>query len=211
MRNLMLLSLMLISVFLMFGCSDKPQVNVETSYQKPEQSVYSVVRVNATLLREPPKNLMDRPPSILNINQGDQIVVLETKPDWSRIQHVVTGNIGWLNNGFIQVESRSTWWSGDTDRARRVAEMIYKDKVFLEREWPVLHINIEERWNKLVFTVKQSEEFSKEEATKCAIFAMDNLLKEFPAWRDHQVFLEGTSEAKPYTLVMSDSKVPVFL
>ena len=44
-----------------------------------------------------------------------------------------------------------------------------------------------------------------------AAIAMDHLIREFPTWRDHQVFLEGNSEGKPYTLVMSDNKVPVFL
>jgi hypothetical protein len=123
----------------------------------------------------------------------------------------LSNQIGWLNNGYIQIENRSQWWSGDTDKARSLAEKLYKEKIFIERKWPVIHINIEERWNKLVFTVADGVPFEKEEAIECVLLAMNLLQTEFPTWRDHQIFLDASYNGQKYTLILSDDKKPVFL
>ncbi len=211
MKSISIYILLIVLVGGYIGCSDKPSVEVAVSSLHAEEATYTVVRVNADLLRDKPKDAMDKPASVISINQGDQIYVLESGSDWSRVQHVFSGKIGWLNNSFIQLESRSRWWSGDTDRARNIAEIIYKDKIFLENNWPVIHINIEERWNKMVVTVKEEEELKKVDAIDCAGFAIDKLKENFPGWRDHQVFIEANSDGKPYTLVMNDSKVSTFI
>lgn len=192
------------------GCKEKSDVQVLMP-PKLDPSVFTVVRVNANLLQQRPKTENDLPTAILMMNQGDQIMVLESQQNWSKVQHIISGRIGWLNNGFIQVENRSRWWSGDTDKARNLAERLYKEKIFMERNWPVIHINIEERWNKLVLTLPEDQPFDRDQAVECALFAMDHLTQTFPEWRDHQVFLDGVQNGQKYTLVMSDDKKPVFL
>ncbi len=203
------ISFILLALLLMvwcFGCGDTPEVQVSVSSSVSDESSLTIVRINADLLREKPSDPMDKPIALMMINQGDQITVLESSMEWLRVQHILTGKIGWLHKSFIQRENRSKWWSGDTDRSRQMAELIFKDKIFLEKGWPIIHINIEERWNKLVFTLKNDVDFPKDQAVQCSEFAIDKLVKFFPDWRDHQVFLEGTWEEKPYTLVMSDDK-----
>ena len=193
------------------GCGSKPDVEVTFSAQKAEESTYTIVRLNADLLKEPPHTDLARPISLMMLSQGDQIMILETHSEWSKVQHVLSGRIGWLNNSFIQRETRSKWWSGDTDKARQVAEHIYKDRIFLEKHWPVIHISIEERWNKLVFTLQEGVDFPKDQALDCSSFAIDILIREFPIWKDHQVFIDGSWQNQKYTLVIGDSKQPTFL
>lgn len=188
------------------GCGDTPDVQVSVSSSAADESSLTIVRINADLLRKKPTDPMDKPIALMMINQGDQITILEGGMEWRRVQHILTGKIGWLHKSFIQRENRSKWWSGDTDRSRKMAELLYKDKIFLEKGWPIIHINIEERWNKLVFTVKDNGDFPKDQAIQCCEFAIDKLVSYFPDWRDHQVFLESTWDEKPYTLVMADDK-----
>ena len=212
MTKLIIPALIIISLIGFWGgCSDKPDVEVSLSPPITTDSNVTVARSNATLLKFRPKTNMDNPPSVRMINQGDQIIILETQGAWYKVQHVFSGNIGWINSSFVQIESRSQWWSGDTDKARRVAEKIYKDKIFLTNGWPINHVNIEERWNKLVFSVKDGIEFSKKDATECARFAIEQLKQNFPTWRDHQVFLDSEQNGMKYTLVMNDSFESTFL
>ncbi|MBN1355703.1 SH3 domain-containing protein [bacterium] len=193
-----------------WGCSEKP--DVEVSYPGPHavDNNVTVARINANLLQHRPRTMMEKPEALRMVNQGDQITTLETQGDWSKVQHVLSGQIGWLNNSFIQIESKTKWWSGDTDTARKVAEKIFKNKIFMEQSWPVIHIGIEERWNKCVLTVKEDADFPKSDATECASFVLDHLLRDFPGWRDHQVFLDAKTNGEPYSFVISDERVPTF-
>jgi hypothetical protein len=209
-KSIVILLTACVICLLLSGCGDKPDVQVTFSDSGAADNTVTVVRLNANLLRYWPKTMMEKPDAILMINQGDQITVLETQGDWSRVQHGLSGQIGWLSNSFIQIESKTKWWSGDTDNARTVAEKIFKNKIFLERKWPVIHISIEERWNKCLLTVKQDVEFSKNEATDCAVFIIDQLSHDFPNWRDHQVFIDSSWNGEPYSFVMSDEKIPTF-
>jgi len=193
------------------GCGEEPDIQVSMSASRAAETTLTVSRVNANLLREKPNNPMEKPSSIMMISQGDQLISMERSGSWVRIQHVLSGQIGWLHNGFIQTESRSKWWSADTDRARKVAEKIYKDKIFLENKWPIIHINIEERWNKLVLTATEGDDFPKNQAIQCSQFAIDKLNSNFPDWRDHQVFLDAVNQGEKYSIVMGDDKVPSFL
>lgn len=154
---------------------------------------------------------MDKPEIMMMINQGDQIVPIQNDSNWTQVQHVLTGNIGWLHESFVQIEKRSKWWSGDTDKARRSAAQIYQDKIFLEKGWPIAHVDIEERWNKLVFTLKSGQAFTRKQAVECAQFGLEKIIYIFPEWHDHQVFLNSAVNDKPYTLVLGDEGKPTFL
>ncbi len=204
---IILLSLLM---FVAMGCGDHADVQVTISAPKTETGNYAVTRVNANLLKSIPKNELDKPIAMMMLNQGDQITILETKGQWVRVQHVLSGRIGWLNRSLVQIESRSKWWSGDTDKARQMAEKIYKDKIFLQRNWPVIHISIEERWNKAVLTVKDGVDFPKSDAEECAGFIIDALKHYFPNWRDHQVFISARWNNQAYSMVMSDQKQVTF-
>jgi len=201
----------LLMVICIWGCGDTPDVQVSMSALRSDEATYSVARINADLLREIPKNPLDKPSSIMMITQGDQITVIESGPEWYRVQHVLSGQMGWLHSSFVQLENRSKWWSGDTDRARKMAQTIYKEKIFLEKSWPIIHINIEERWNKLVFTVRENVDFPKDQAIQCSDFAIGHLIRYFPDWRDHQVFLTAQWKGETYSLIMGDNKKPTFL
>ncbi|MBN1550753.1 hypothetical protein JW979_04770 [bacterium] len=198
-----------LSLGLYFGCKEKAEVEVTLSGPKSEETSFSVVRINANLLRNKPENPDDRPSAIRTVKQGDQILRLKTEGDWTRVQHLLSGDIGWLNNTFIQIETRSLYWSGDTDKARRVAERVYKDKIFLQRGWPVMHINVEERWNKLTLTADEQTDFSRSEAIDCCRFALEKLTQNFPSWNDHQVFLTAVDHGETFSVVIGDSGKPL--
>lgn len=193
------------------ACGEKPSVQVTVAQVSPSQSTYAVARVTANLLSRKPVNEMDRPDVIMMISQGDQILPIQESGNWTQVQHILSGNTGWLHKSFVQVEQRSKWWSADTDRARTCAEQIFKDKIFMQKEWPVAHINIEERWNKLVITTIEDKEMARDEAVACAEFALIKLKERFPDWKDRQVFINGTWGNEPYTLVMTDDRKPTFL
>ncbi len=207
--KLFLIAMMLLAFFT--ACGEKPTVQVSVAHVSPSESTFSVTRLTANLLNRKPVDDMDRPDILMMINQGDQIVPIQESGNWTQIQHVMSGNIGWLHKSFVQLEQRNKWWSADTDRARNCAEEIYKDKIFMQNNWPVAHINIEERWNKLVITVLQDREFSREDAMECAEFSLLKLQERFPDWRDRQVFINGIWNEQPYTLVMTDDRKPTFL
>lgn len=193
------------------ACGDKPSVQVTVAQVQPTGATFAITRLTANLLNRKPADDMDRPDALMMINQGDQIVPIQESGNWTQVQHVVSGNIGWLHKSFVQMEQRSKWWSADTDRARTCAEDVYKDKIFMQNNWPVAHISIEERWNKMVITILEDREFAREEAVECAEFTLGKLNERFPDWKDRQVFINGTWEGQPYTLVMTDDKKPTFL
>jgi len=205
------LILALFLVTFMTACGDAPEVEVSVAPVAPSQSTFAISRLTANMLNRKPEHEMDKPDIIMMINQGDQILPIQEEGNWSQIQHVLSGNIGWLHKSFVQVEERSKWWSGDTDKARHSAERIYQDKVFMEKDWPIAHVNIEERWNKLVFTLKSGSDFSREQAVQCAQFGLDKIHAQFPYWNDHQVFLNGKLNGNDYTLVLTDEGNPTFL
>ncbi len=193
------------------GCGDKAEVEVSVAPVPPSESTFAITRLTANLLTHKPAHDMDKPDVLMMINQGDQIVPIQEDGDWTQVQHVLTGNIGWLHKSFVQVEERSKWWSADTDRARKRAEKLYQNKIFVEKEWPIAHINIEERWNKMVLTAREGKPFSKDNAVECARFCMQQLKQYFPDWRDRLVFINGRSNNEPYTLVLGDDGNPTFL
>jgi hypothetical protein len=203
--------LSLVSVMLFCGCGDNPQVDVSVAPVRHTEATYAVSRLTANLLNRKPVDDMDKPGILLMINQGDQVVPIQESDNWTQVQHVLTGTIGWLHKSFVQVEERSKWWSGDTDRARVSAERIYQNKQFLIRDWPVAHINVEERWNKAVLSGLENQDFPRDKAIRCAEFVLAELKERFPGWRDRQVFINAKASDQPYTLVMSDDKTPTFL
>lgn len=207
-------SYLLLAAFLLIfitACGDEPEVEVSVAPVSPSQSTFAITRLTANLLNRKPLHEMDKPDVMMMINQGDQILPIQDDGNWTQVQHVLSGNIGWLHKSFVQVEERSKWWSGDTDRARQSAERIYQDKVFMENEWPIAHVNIEERWNKLVFNLKRGEDFTRDQAVQCAQFGLSKIKEEFPSWRDHQVFLNGRLNGQDYTLVLTGEGNPTFL
>ena len=203
--------LFLMLMTLCVSCGDDPEVQVSVAPVPPSESTYAITRLTANLLNRKPVDEMDKPDVMMMINQGDQILPIQEEGNWTQVQHVLTGETGWLHKSFVQVEERSKWWSGDTDKARQTAERIYQDKVFLEKQWPIAHVNIEERWNKLVFTLKVGEEFDRDQAVSCARFALGVINTSFPEWRDHQVFINGMLNGQTYTLILTDEGKPTFL
>ncbi|MBN1295647.1 hypothetical protein JXA80_02635 [bacterium] len=193
------------------GCGDKPAVEVSVAPVTPSHSTFAITRLTANLLTRKPTHEMDKPDVLMMINQGDQIAPIQEDGNWTQVQHILTGNIGWLHKSFVQIEQRSKWWSADTDRARRCAEKIYQDKVFMEKNWPIAHVSIEERWNKLVFTTREGQSFDRNQAVECASFGLKQLRFHFPDWKDHQVFLNGSTGTEPFTLVLADDGKPTFL
>jgi len=207
--NYMLFITMLLVFFT--ACGDNPEVAVSIAPVSPSQTTYAITRLTANLLARKPITEMDKPDMTMMIAQGDQIVPIQNDGNWTQVQHVLTGNIGWLHKSFVQIEKRSKWWAGDTDRARRAATQIYQNKIFLENDWPIAHVDIEERWNKVVFTLKEGQEFSRDQAVECAQFGLNQVMRFFPNWRDHQVFLNGLYKGQTYTLVLTDEGKPTFL
>ncbi len=207
-RNILIVIVLLLGLV---ACRDKPTVKVSVAPGRPSESTFAFTRVSASLLNRKPMNDMDKPGVLMLINQGDQVIPIQESDNWTQVQHVVTGTLGWLHKSFVQVEARSKWWSGDTDRARSFAETIYKDKNFVLNNWPVAHITIEERWNKAVVSVFEDRDFPKNQAVECAEFVLMNLKERFSGWRDRQVFISGTANNEPYNLVMTDDKKPLFL
>lgn len=193
------------------ACGDRPTVEVSVAPGRASESTYAITRVSANLLNRKPVNDMDKPGVLMMINQGDQVIPIQESGNWTQVQHVLSGTLGWLHKSFVQIEQRSKWWSGDTDRARSCAEAIYKDKTLMVNTWPVAHITIEERWNKAAVSVLEEQEFPRNQAVECAEFVLSKLKEWFPEWRDRQVFISGVSKNEPFNLVMTDDQKPTFL
>lgn len=206
-----LMIISILSVSMLCGCGDKPQVDVSVAPARHTDATFAVTRLTANLLNRKPVDEMDKPGALLMINQGDQIIPIQESDDWTQVQHVFTGKIGWLHRSFVQVEERSKWWSGDTDRARISAERIFQDKQFMIQNWPVAHISIEERWNKALISGLENQDFPRQTAIECARFVIEKLKERFPGWRDRQVFINATANGQAYTLAMGDDKQPIFL
>lgn len=197
---------------LVSGCGkEKEEITIETLAIDPESPVISIVRAYANLLEEPVSDPMVQPPVVAAVGQGDQIHVLAKFKDWSKVMHQKTGRVGWLHNSFIIVEQRSTWWSGDTEQARLIASKVYRDKEWTKSQWPIAHVNIEERFNRMKLIMSDEEDFPRGAAKQCVLFWIDYLKKEFPQWSDHQIFLEAKDNSDQYTLVVGDDKKTTFL
>ena len=203
----------MVSTLILTGCSSdkKTEEPFEPAVSESSDAIFYVVRMMASLLKERPTDLSDMPGEIMTIQQGDQVTVLERTQEWNKVRHQKSGEIGWLHSTFLQLERRSPWWSGDTAKARTVAKKIYQDKSMLEEGYPIVHVSIEERFNKLVFQTKDDVDFPRDLAKKCAIFGVSRLIYEFPGWSDHQVFFSARDGDESYTLIMSDNKEPLFL
>jgi hypothetical protein len=211
MKNLGYYFLFACIVLSFIGCGSKQEPPAATPEPLSESNINTLLRGQTRLLSEKPGSINDAANAVSVANQGDSIVVLETKDNWSKIQHVISGRIGWVNNSFIQIEPRNKSWYGDTDKSRAFAEKLSKDKLIADRNWPIVFIGIEERWNKATFSLKEDLKFQKDQAAECATYVIEKLQKEFPEWRDHQAFIEAVSDDGRYLLAMSDNKIAVFL
>lgn len=207
-RCILMITMMLL---LLTACGDKAEVEVSVAPVTPSESTFAITRLTANLLVHRPEHEMDKPDVLMMINQGDQIIPIQEVGDWTQVQHVLSGNVGWLHKSFVQVEEQSKWWSADTDRARQRAEKIYQDKIFIQKNWPIAHISIEERWNKMVLSIKEDRSFSKDNAVECARFCQEQLQKYFPDWKERLVFVNGKANGESYTLVLGDDGNPTFL
>lgn len=198
---------------LLSACGSKEEVGVdlEPAISESTDAVFHVVRMMASLLKERPESMGDLPGEIMTIHQGDQVTVLERTRDWCKIRHEKTGEIGWIHSTFLQMEQRSRWWSGDTEKARQTARRIYKDKDFVEQGYPILHVSIEERFHKLVFETRSDQSFPRGEAKECAQKWLPYLIGAFPGWPEHSIFLTAQERGVPYTLVLGGDQEPIFL
>ena len=153
---------------------------------------------------------LETPKIIRMINQGDELSILERKESWSKVMHLKTETVGWLNNEFIYMEERSKWYSGDTEKARTIAKQIYLDKRMAK--YPIVHVNIEERFKRIVLQADKNKNFPKKEATECAKIWLNEIIKKFPEWSTHHIFIYGKENGQSYTLVMKEKdKQPIFL
>ncbi len=196
------------------GCGqEQEEITVLQEAEAPQSdAVLHMLRVNGNLLKEPLTKPGEKPQVIMMVSQGDQVTVLEKYNEWSKVQHHQSGRIGWINNDFIQIESRSRWWSGDTEKARAEARKIYKDKSFLKHNYPITHVNIEERFNRMVFSVDEDSTFLRDEAEECVSSWIGYLQKKFPHWSSHQIFLNARDKnGQEYTVIIGDDGEPEFL
>lgn len=202
----------LLTVIVAAGCQ-KSEVSVSESIPPRYQNspVVHTVKVHADALEEPYSNPQEPPSTVFSVSAGDQISVLDKSGDWSQIVHQKSGKIGWINNSFIKIEPRSQWWSGDTEKARSVARRIYLDKLMVKKEYPVIHVNVDERYERAVFSIDPQTGISRKKAAACASDWIKTIVSSFPHWKNHQIFISSEENGKKFVMVMGADEKVLFL
>jgi hypothetical protein len=153
-----------------------------------------------------------RTPRVLGmLQEGDAVNIIEKRYAWLHVKHLKSGKTGWVNESFVQAEQRSPWYSGDTETARQIARKIYLDKNIVKNDWPIKHVNIEERFHRLAFIVEDDAEFPKEQAKECGLYFIEVLNREFPRWPNRQVFLTAKDKGEEYTMVVDEDGNVIFM
>ncbi|OGL49810.1 MAG: hypothetical protein A2161_17810 [Candidatus Schekmanbacteria bacterium RBG_13_48_7] len=147
--------------------------------------------------------------AIGTVIQGDELTILNYNGDWIKVTVNKTNQIGWLFQSFVKSSCKSKWWSGDTEKARNLAKIIFQDKRM--KDYPIEHVRIEENYNKVSFISSIDKEFPKEDAQNFIKIWIPFVKEYFPSWSDHILSLNGKDAHDEYLLIADDSGALTFL
>ncbi len=175
--------------------SDVESKSIVFSSDPPRANELCLATMDAMLLETP----ADNSPVITEVKEGDHLKLLEVQDKWAKATHTPSGKTGWIHSGAWTMRKQSKFWSGDTVKARSVA-----NKVYLASDLDPLqlaHIKVHEGSHTMTLYGSPDVLIDEETAKRTACQWHTRITEYFTDWSERSIVFVGYTETEHYTVM----------
>jgi hypothetical protein len=167
----------------------------------PRAEELCLATMDALLLESP----ADDAQVITKVSEGDHLDLIEVQEKWAKATHAPSGQTGWVHSGAWTMRKQSEYWSGDTEKARDVA-----NKVYLTSDLDPLkltHVKVHEGSHTMTLYGSMDAPIDQETAKRTACQWHTRLIEEyFTDWSERSIVFVGYTETEHYTVMCHGEK-----
>lgn len=185
------------AICLCAGCckSDVESKSIVFSTDPPTDDKLYLATMDALLLETP----SDDGVVLTEVRDGDRLDLLEVQDKWGKVTHTPSGKTGWIHSGAWTTRKQSKFWSGDTVKARSVA-----NKVYLAGDLDPLkltHVKVHEGSHTMTLYGSPESTIDEETAKRTACQWHTRITEYFPGWTERSIVFVGYTEDEQYTVM----------
>jgi len=185
------------AICLCAGCckSDVESKSIVFSTEPPKDDELCLTTMDALLLESP----NDNSAVLTEVLEGDRLDLLEVQDKWGKVTHTPSGKTGWIHSGAWTMRKQSKFWSGDTVKARSVA-----NKVYLAGDLDPLkltHVKVHEGSHTMTLYGSAESIVDEETAKRTACQWHTRIIEYFPGWTERSIVFVGYTEDEQYTVM----------
>jgi hypothetical protein len=196
MKNTALLVVVAAVCLCLVGCkSEVKSKSIVFSSDPPRGNELCLATMDAMLLGSP----ADDSQVITEIKEGDQLKLLEVQDKWGKATHTPSGKTGWVHSGAWTMRKQSKFWTGDTVKARSVA-----NKIYLAGDLDPLqlaHVKVHEGSHTVTLYGSPEVLIDEETAKRTACQWHTRITEYFPDWSESSIVFVGYTETEHYTVM----------
>jgi len=179
--------------------SEVESKSIVFSPEPPRDDELCLATMDAMLLETP----ADDAAVLTQVREGDHLNLLQVQDKWAKATHTPSGKTGWIHSGAWTMRKQSKFWTGDTVKAREVA-----NKVYLAGDLDPLkltHVKVHEGSHTMTL-YGSPDNLIDEETAKRTACQWHTRITEYFDWTDRSIVFVGYTETETYTVMCHGEK-----
>jgi hypothetical protein len=175
--------------------SEVESKSIVFSSDPPKDDELCLATMDALLLESP----SDDSQVLTQVREGDHLNLLEVQDKWGKATHTPSGMTGWIHSGAWTMRKQSKFWSGDTVKARTVANRIYLASDLDPLQ--LIHIKVHEGSHTMTLYGSPENIVDVETAKKTSCQWHTRINEYFTDWSERSIVFVGYTETEHYTVM----------